>query len=82
MIDYSKVRVGDILRVVGDGLPGYAKIGDLVRVIEVEKEGLWFVDTKGRKSGVVFSCGAARVEPTEFENEEDAIAAAKKEKRS
>jgi hypothetical protein len=72
MIDYSKIKVGDILKVVPPGMPGYAVVGDLVRVTEVEKEGLWCVNSKGERGGVVFSCGAARLEPTEFLNENEA----------
>lgn len=69
MIDYSKVLVGDVLRVTGTGLPGYANAGDLVQVIEVKKDGVWFVNSKGQKSGGVFaSWGAALVEPTEFKD--------------
>jgi len=74
MIDYAKTKVGDILRIVGAGMPGYAKLGDLVRVTEVEQEGLWFVNSQGKQGGVIFACGAARVEPTEFENENDVLA--------
>jgi len=80
MIDYAKVKVGDILRIVGAGMLGYANLGDLVRVTEVEQEGLWFVNSQGKRSGVVFACGAARVEPTEFENENDVLRHAKREK--
>lgn len=75
MINYSQVKVGDILRVVGKGMPDYAEPGDLVRVVEVEKEGLWCVNSAGVRGGVVFTCGAARLEPTEFQNEEEAKAA-------
>jgi len=73
MIDYSKVQVGDVLRVTGvvtgAGLPGYAKVGDLVRVIEVvEKKGVWFVNRKGKIGGVFAFMGAVMVEPTEFKD--------------
>jgi len=73
MIEYAKVKVGDILRVIEPGLPDYAEVGELVKVTEVEAEGLWCMNSKGERGGVVFACGAARLEMTEFENEQDVL---------
>ena len=70
MIKYSEVNVGDILRVVGAGAPGYYKLGDLVRVLKVEGESCLTEATNGyTRVEFVFNCGAARLEPTEWKED-------------
>jgi hypothetical protein len=66
MIDYSKVKYGDILRIVGAGAPGYAELGDLVRVVEVTKNSVKVEDKNGIKVDFLYNCGAARLEPTQW----------------
>lgn len=69
MIEYSRTKRGDILRLVGAGAPGYAKNGDLVRVEEVTTNGVKVKDKHGSPCEFVFNCGAARLEPTEWTND-------------
>jgi hypothetical protein len=69
VIDYSKTKRGDILRIVGAGAPGYAKLGDLVRVTAVRKNAVDVEDSNGKPCEFVFSCGAARLEPTEWRDD-------------
>jgi hypothetical protein len=69
MIDYKTVKRGDILRIVGAGAPGYAALGDLVRVKEVHLEGVTVEDKHGDPCEFVFNCGAARLEATEWKND-------------
>lgn len=69
MIDYTKTKKGDILRLVGAGAPGYAQLGDLVRVLEVFPNGVKVEDRRGEPCEFVFNCGAARLEPTEWTND-------------
>ncbi len=66
MIEYSKTERGDILRLVGAGAPGYAQLGDLVRVTEVQPNGVKVEDKQGNPCEFVFNCGAARLEQTEW----------------
>ncbi len=66
MIDYSKTNRGDILRIVGEGAPGYAHLGDLVRVLERTTNGVKVENKNGLDCEFVFNCGAARLEPTEW----------------
>ena len=66
MIDYAKVQRGDILKVAGAGAPGFAKIGDLVRVLSTTRNGVEVEDKSGEKCEFVFNCGAARLEETEW----------------
>lgn len=64
MIDYSKVKVGDRLRIVGQGAPGFAKLGDIVTVTYTD--GRRRVDVQrddGTPAYFALTCGAARLEP-------------------
>lgn len=69
MIDYSEVRRGDILKIVGAGAPGYAELGDLVRITEHTKRGVKVEDKHGHEVEFLFNCGAARLEPTEWRDD-------------
>lgn len=66
MIDYSQTRRGDILRIVGVGAPGYAQLGDLVRVTSVHANAVKVEDRDGAPCEFAYNCGAARLEPTEW----------------
>lgn len=66
MIDYEKVEKGDILKVVGAGAPGYAKLGDLVRVIDVHSNSVNVEDRDGGPCEFLYNCGAGRLEETEW----------------
>ena len=80
MIDYAKVSRGDILRIVGVGAPGYANLGDLVRVLSVERNGVHVEDITGKPCEFCYNCGAARLEPTEWRDDFPADTEAAKEK--
>jgi hypothetical protein len=64
VIHYSGIRTGDILRIVGAGAPGYAKNGELVRVIETHHNSVAVENKDGRKADFVYNCGAERLEKT------------------
>lgn len=69
MIDYSKVKPGDKLRITGMGAPGFAKLGDIVTVksCTAENNGRCDVihDKTGRGAFFILTCGAERLEPVE-----------------
>lgn len=69
MINYAEVKHGDILKIVGAGAPGYAELGDLVRVIEHTQNGVKVENKKGERCEFVFNCGAARLEATEWKED-------------
>lgn len=69
MIDYKKVSKGDILRIVGEGAPGFAALGDLVRVIGVCDNRVSVEKKNGEKALFFGSCGATRLEPTKWKGE-------------
>lgn len=66
MINFDETNRGDILRIVGAGAPGYARNGDLVRVVERTKLGVMVENKHGNQCEFVFNCGAARLEATEW----------------
>lgn len=69
MISYSETKRGDILKLVGAGAPGYANLGDLLRVTDVFPNGVKVEDKNGSPCEFVYNCGAARLEPTEWQND-------------
>lgn len=69
MIEYAKVKRGDILRIVGAGAPGFAGLGELVRVLLVRAHGVDVENRNGNLCEFVFNCGAARLEPTEWRDD-------------
>lgn len=69
MIDCDKTKRGDILRIVGAGAPGYAKLGEFVRVTAVRSNACDVENTKGEPCEFAFNCGAARLEPTEWRDD-------------
>jgi len=73
MINYSETKVGDILKVVEPGVPGYYEIGELVRVVSVHLNGIFTENRDGIKVEFVFNCGAARLEPTEWKDGEPKV---------
>ena len=77
MIKYSETKRGDILKIVGAGAPGYAELGDLVRVTEVHVNSVRVEDRDGKSVEFLYNCGAARLDPTEWNEDfpEDQAAA-------
>jgi hypothetical protein len=68
-INYQETNRGDILRIVNAGAPGYAKNGDLVRVLNRTTNGVMVEDKNGDPMEFVFNCGADRLEATEWKND-------------
>ncbi len=66
MIEFSKVKEGDRLRIVGAGAPGFAKLGDIVTVKSCNGTNRCdVVNEAGEPAYFALTCGAARLEPTE-----------------
>lgn len=63
-IDFSKTKVGDKLRIVGAGAPGFAKLGDVVEVVSCNGHNRCDVKREdGETAYFALTCGAARLEP-------------------
>jgi hypothetical protein len=77
VIDYSRTGIGDILRIVGEGAPGYACLGDLVRVTKVNRNSVLVEDRHGDCVEFLFNCGRDRLEATEWKNDFPPIEQAK-----
>jgi len=63
MIEYSKIKPGDKLKIVGMGAPGFAKLGDIVEVVSTD--GRQRCDVKredGETAYFALTCGAQRLE--------------------
>jgi len=71
MIDFSKTKPGDKLRITGMGAPGFAKLGDIVTVkaCTAENHGRCDVvhDETGAEAFFALTCGAERLEPVEHQ---------------
>lgn len=64
MIDFSKVKPGDKLKIVGAGAPGFAKLGDIVTVTKCNGTNRCDVEREdGESAYFALTCGAARLEP-------------------
>ena len=63
MIDFKTVKIGDKVKVVGMGAPGYAKLGDVLEIVEVSKNKVVTVKP-GTDDDAFFAltCGASRLE--------------------
>ena len=69
MIDYDKVNVGDILEITGRGAPGYAVIGELVRVTKVSTNSVHIENRDGEPCEFLYNCGAERLKETEWKKD-------------
>jgi hypothetical protein len=66
MIDFDKVQVGDKLKIVGMGAPGFAKLDDIVTVTKTAKQRVDVThDQTGKEAYFALTCGASRLEPVE-----------------
>jgi hypothetical protein len=69
MIDYSKLKPGDRLRIVGMGAPGFAKLGDIVTVTKTAANRCDVVRPDGETAYFALTCGAQRLEMAEPEQQ-------------
>ena len=66
MIDYKTTAIGDIVRLTGYGAPGFASIGDLLRVTEVRNNAVTVEDRDGKTAEFLYNCGRERLDETEW----------------
>ena len=62
MIDFKTIQVGDRVRVVGQGAPGFAKLGEKLTITQVEDNRVWAKNFIDREAFFALTCGAARLE--------------------
>lgn len=63
MIEYSKTKPGDKLKIVGMGAPGFAVLGEVVTVTKVGENRCYCVNAAGEEVFFALTCGASRLEP-------------------
>lgn len=73
MIDYSALKVGDKLRIVGQGAPGFARLGDVVEVTKTGHNRCDVVNQHGESAYFALTCGAARLEMVELSQATPAV---------
>lgn len=62
MIDFKTIRVGDRVRVVGMGAPGFAALGDFLTISRVAHDRVWAKSDSGDEAFFALTCGASRLE--------------------
>lgn len=62
-IEFDKVSVGDKVRVVGAGAPGFAALGDVLTITKIEPRKVWCARQDGEEAFFALTCGAARLDP-------------------
>lgn len=66
MIEFSKIKAGDKLKIVGMGAPGFAKLGEVVEVTRTANDRCWCKHPEtGDEVFFALTCGASRLEPVE-----------------
>ena len=62
MIDYKTIKVGDEVKVVGLGAPGFAEIGDVLTIESIGIDMVRAVKDSGEGANFFDECGAKRLE--------------------
>ena len=63
MIEFATTKPGDKLKIVGQGAPGFANLGDIVTVTECNGRNRVDVAREdGKTAYFALTCGAARLE--------------------
>lgn len=62
-IEFDKVKVGDKVRGVGAGAPGFANLGDVLTISRTARDRVWCKTDAGDEAFFALTCGAARLDP-------------------
>lgn len=62
MIDFKTIAVGNKVKVVGMGAPGFAKLGDTLEITKVEPNKVFAKRADGAEAFFALTCGAQRLE--------------------
>jgi len=62
MIDFKTIKTGDKVKVVGMGAPGFAKLGDILEIVETHKDKVFAKREDGETAYFALTCGASRLE--------------------
>ena len=62
MLDFKTIAVGDKVKVVGAGAPGFAELGDELRITRVQSDRVYAERPDGKDAFFALTCGSARLE--------------------
>jgi len=62
MIDFKTIKIGDKIKVVGMGAPGFAKLDDILEITEVKSDRVYAKRGDGATAYFALTCGASRLE--------------------
>jgi len=62
MINFDGIAVGDKVKVVGMGAPGFASLGDTLEITRVLKDRVYAKKADGSEAFFALTCGASRLE--------------------
>ena len=62
MIDFETVKIGDRVKVVGMGAPGFANLNDELEITRVESNKVFAKREDGKEASFALTCGASRLE--------------------
>lgn len=65
VIDFKTIKVGNKVKVVGMGAPGFAKLGEMLEITKVEMDRVYARRTDGEEAFFALTCGASRLELTD-----------------
>ena len=71
MIDFKTIQVGDKVKVVGMGAPGFANLGDILEITRVEANKVYAIRPDGEDAFFALTCGASRLEKLPQEQTND-----------
>jgi hypothetical protein len=69
VIDFNSIKVGEKVKVVGMGAPGFAKLGDILEITKVEPNRVYATREDGEEAYFALTCGASRLEKITPEQE-------------
>lgn len=62
-LDFKTAQVGDKVKVVGMGAPGFANLGDILEITKVEPNRVYAKRADGEEAFFALTCGASRLQP-------------------
>ena len=62
MIDFKTIKIGDKVKVVGMGAPGFAKLGEILIISKTGKDRVSAKKENGEEAEFYLTCGASRLE--------------------
>ena len=65
MIQFNEMKVGDKVKVVGMGAPGFASPGDTLEITKVLHDRVYAKTIDGNEAFFALTCGASRLEKIE-----------------